>query len=154
MWLVWKRHEFSGQIIDHIRLKTKAILDYFWHSIENWSNWIVLSWHSSRFSRSNDEWLGAQIILGVLPVLTLIEGIDCWGLPSTSYAPSLFPSLKKCLFWKYITDGQWRRDLGRLKIALHKETFDYVREKKNINTNRLGWEKITEVKLLSHIRAE
>lgn len=26
-------------------------------------------------------------------------------------------------------------------MALHKETFDYVREKKNINTNRLGWEK-------------
>ena len=55
----------------------------------------MLSWHSSRFSRSNDEWLEAQIILGVLPVLTLIEGIECWGLPSTSYAPSLFPSLIK-----------------------------------------------------------
>lgn len=39
-------------------------------------------------------------------------------------------------------------------MALHKETFDYVREKKNINKNRLGWEKITEVKLLSQIRAE
>lgn len=65
-----------------------------------------------------------------------------------------FFNLKKCPFLKYITDGQWRKDLGRLKIALHKETFDYVREKKNISTNRLGWEKITEVKLLSQIRAE